>query len=240
MVERDFGNGQSTQPRTAIAYAAIREAILSSRLTPGTPLTESVLARELKMSKTPVREALQRLASEDLVVLDRFRGATVRPVSPQLITDLYEIRELLEPLAVRQATPHLGAEAMSRLRGAVADGSEALARFDVPDMGRANWLFHAVLIEHATNPQLKRILQAIEDQFRSFTTVIWLGPEVRTREHNDHAAILSALEDQQTPAAVGDLMAGHLSRFKMAVVQAVAEGSAEAEMPFGSHPLRER
>ena len=234
MLDGDSETESINQPRSALAYAAIREAILTSRLAPGLPITESYLARELKMSKTPIREALQRLASEDLVVLDPFRGASVRPVSPQLVTDLYEIRELLEPLAVRQAAPHLSEDAFSRLRAAVAEGTRALAQFDVPEMGRTNWVFHAVLIEHASNPQLKRILQAIEDQFRSFTTVIWLGPDVRAREHQDHAAMLAALDSGQDPSAVGDLMADHLSTIKKAVVDAVAASGSEDITPFGA------
>jgi DNA-binding GntR family transcriptional regulator len=159
-------------------------------------------------------------------------------VSPQLVTDLYEIRALLEPLAVRQAVPHLDGDARSKLRSAVADCSRALAEFDIPEMGRANWIFHAVLIEHASNPQLRRILQAIEDQFRSFTTVIWLGREVRAREHQDHEAILAAIENGQDPSVVGNLMADHLLRFKQAVVDAVAASASGDGVPFGSSPAR--
>lgn len=238
MPDSDSASEPTNQPRSAKAYTAIREAILTSQLAPGLPITESYLARQLKMSKTPVREALQRLASEDLVVLDPFRGASVRPVSPQLVTDLYEIRALLEPLAVRQSVPYLDDHAMFRLRSAVAECSLALERFDVPEIGRANWVFHAVLIENASNPQLKRILQAIEDQFRSFTTVIWLGPDVRAREHQDHAEILAAIDGGQTPSVVGDMMAGHLSTLKKAVVDAVAASRSEESLPFGSPPPR--
>lgn len=218
-------------PRTAVAYTAIREAILSTRIPPGAPLVEGRLAVELRMSKTPIREALQRLASEDLVTLDRYRGATVRPVSQQLVADLYEIRELLEPLATRQAVPRLGPDAMRDLRHSVADSGDALERFDIPAMGQAAWRFHSVFIDHATNPPLQRILRGIEDQFRSFTTVIWLDRSARTHEQDDHERILAAVEAGDAEGA-SRLMGDHLASFKTLVIDSVGQPPIAPTTPW--------
>src|SRR5688500_2256409 len=89
----------SASSLTDRAYTTIRRAILALELLPGQPLVEAQLARELKISKTPVREALQRLASEELIVLDRFRGASVRTVDADVMRDLFDVRTLLEPTA---------------------------------------------------------------------------------------------------------------------------------------------
>ena len=202
------------------AYNTIREAILSSRVVPGQPLIESQIARELAMSKTPVREALQRLTTENLVVLDRFRGATVRPVSPELIRNVYEVRELLEPLATRQAVPRLTDEAFERLENAVRTAERALAAADVPSLGEANRAFHSVFVEYASNSYLEGILTQIQDQIRVFSVVIWISAETRLRELREHIEIIDAARRRDADLA-STLMAEHLATFEADVIRAV-------------------
>src|SRR5665811_1600919 len=84
-------------------YASLKEAIVSLHLRPGESIVEATIARQLGVSTTPVREALQRLAQEDLVVLSRYRGAAVRETTETDIREIFELREILEPQAVRLA-----------------------------------------------------------------------------------------------------------------------------------------
>src|SRR5438128_12486739 len=88
-------------------YAHLREEILANRLTAGTELQETALAAELGVSRGPVREAIGRLAAEGLVVVRPRRGAVVRSLTKDEFIEAYEVREALEILAVRLATPRL-------------------------------------------------------------------------------------------------------------------------------------
>src|SRR5215471_17047222 len=95
--------GGARQSLVDIAYEAIREAITSGALLPGTRLREAALARHFAISTTPVREALRRLDREGLVRLSPNRGAIVAEFDLREILDLFEIREVLECRAVRRA-----------------------------------------------------------------------------------------------------------------------------------------
>src|SRR5207244_820491 len=89
------------------ATELIREAIIEGRLEPGRRLKEEELARELGISRTPVREALLMLQAEDLVVATPNRGATVRVHDAKDLQDLYELRALLEGFATRRAAERI-------------------------------------------------------------------------------------------------------------------------------------
>src|SRR5207247_863705 len=99
------------------ATELIREAIIEGRLEPGRRLKEEELARELGISRTPVREALLMLQAENLVVATPNRGATVRVHDAGDLDDLYQLRALLEGHATRRATPRISDEEIESLRG---------------------------------------------------------------------------------------------------------------------------
>ena len=95
------------------AYAELKRRILSGALPPGELLSERQLARSLKMSKTPVHAALERLEGDGLVIVTAQQGIVVRAISPQDIADHFEIREALETFVVARLAGQLTAEQVS-------------------------------------------------------------------------------------------------------------------------------
>jgi DNA-binding GntR family transcriptional regulator len=93
------------------AYLRLRDAIVSGELQPHDSLSEAALAKRLRTSRTPVREALARLSTEGLVQLTPGRGARVTDISLIDIRDLFQLREALEGLAARLAAANAGAYA---------------------------------------------------------------------------------------------------------------------------------
>src|SRR5919197_3923039 len=85
----------------------LREEIISGSLTPGAELQEMALAESLGVSRGPIREAIGRLAAEGLVTVRPRRGAVVRALSKEEFLEAYQVREALEPMAVRLAVPKL-------------------------------------------------------------------------------------------------------------------------------------
>jgi DNA-binding GntR family transcriptional regulator len=211
----------SASSLTDRAYATIRRAILSLELLPGQPLIEAQLARELSISKTPVREALQRLASEDLVVLDRFRGASVRSVDGDVMRDLFEVRALLEPTAVLQAVPRLTPEQLERMSALLQEVESALVDGDLVTVALTNRSFHRMFIDNATNAYLRNVLIRIQDQVHVTSVLTWMGTDVCAREHNDHLVILDAARDADA-ARASTLMASHIETFKGIALRALA------------------
>src|SRR6266851_9332257 len=94
---------------TELTYRSVKEQLLDGTLSEGTRLTEELLATQLGISKSPVREALNRLEAEGLICIESRRGAYVRQFSMKEIRDLYELREILEVHSIDAAnvTPKL-------------------------------------------------------------------------------------------------------------------------------------
>ncbi|MEU1026150.1 GntR family transcriptional regulator, partial [Streptomyces sp. NPDC005904] len=88
--------------RTQFVLDSIKHRILTGELRPGQPLIETELARAYGVSKTPVREALKTLAGTGLVEMSQYKGATVRTVDAAMAREVYDVRLLLEPEALRR------------------------------------------------------------------------------------------------------------------------------------------
>jgi DNA-binding GntR family transcriptional regulator len=135
----------------------LREEILANRLPAGTELSEVALARQLGVSRGPIRESIVRLASEGLVLVRPRRGAVVRSLSHVEFVEAYQVREALEVMAVRLAVQRLTAahfDELERLNDAMASFAEA---GDVGGFFDANAAFHSTLVEASGNETLGEI-----------------------------------------------------------------------------------
>lgn len=137
-------------------YAALLESIVTGELAPGERLRDEALAAELGVSRTPVREALQRLEDEGLV--ETFPGALTRvtPLDVRDASDVAPVIAALRALATREAVPGLATEDLSVLRRASEELRAALARDDRPRALAANEAFHDVFVRVADNGALRR------------------------------------------------------------------------------------
>lgn len=208
------------RPRTAqeLAYDTLRRGILSGDLPPGTKLNQSAVAKRLRVSTTPVREALGRLAGDGLVRIDAHRGALVRGVNDEELEEIYELRQILEPLAARKAAAHITEAQLAeaeQLWQRMQDHSDA-ARW-----AENNRHFHAVIVAASRSPNLTAILKSL--QASSARYVQWsltVTPERFVTANHDHRQLLDALlsrdgdraaaiEGQHLDATVAVLRARH-------------------------------
>ena len=180
----------------------LREEISSGRLTPGTELQEVALARSLGVSRGPIREALGRLATEGLVTIRPRRGAVVRALSNEEFIEAYQVREALEMMAVRLATPTLTAEdlaAMERLIDEMASRGEAE---DIQGFFEANTEFHQRFFEVAGNGMLSELYRQLRGQIdRHRLRSLELRGDLR-RSIDEHRAILWAARTGDIERAV--------------------------------------
>ena len=192
------------RPRTAqqLAYEVVRRAIMRGALQPGVRLTQSQLAEQLSLSTTPVREALRRLAGEGLVRIDAHRGAIVRGLDKAELSEIYELRLLLEPLAARKAVTHITDEALAEaevLWERMKDYS------DIATWSELNREFHAVFARSAASPNLTRILRGLRDSAAPYVRwSIVLQPDFPVVANQEHRELLDACRarDADTAAAV--------------------------------------
>jgi DNA-binding GntR family transcriptional regulator len=138
------------------AAAAIRSAILSGRIRPGERLVEAELARELHISRGPIREALAQLSKDGLVTNVPRHGKFVQDLSPRLVDELYSLRRVIEPYAVTRVIERLDADAKARLEGALADIAAAVEAQDEQRLAHQDLAFHELLYTLADHDLLKR------------------------------------------------------------------------------------
>lgn len=183
-------NRESTPSMVA---SRIREAIAQGEISPGSQLGEVEFAARLGVSRGPLREGLQRLTQEGLLVSHRNRGLFVIEMTPAQVRDLYLAREAVERAAAAQIHETKATESAARLLAVVEE--MAAAAGDVRAVSMADIRFHQVLVEEASSPHLSRIHATLLTQTRMCIHLLeptYASMEARIGEHQQIAASLSS------------------------------------------------
>lgn len=198
-------------------YETLKSAILANRLTPGTPLSVPELARQLDVSRSPVREAVQRLIYDGLATHVPHRGALVTTVDRDDLRELYVVREMLEGLAARLATERGDRAGLARLQAIVDDHEVALT---TPDDARVAEIlggltgnaahieldrrFHGTIRELAANAHLTAALEPITGRSHFALHSLWRSLDAARLALDEHHRILDAM-------VVGDIEGAELA-----------------------------
>lgn len=180
-------------------YEAIAEMIVTRELKPGEHLVENELARDLGVSRQPVREALQRLQTEGWVDLRPGHGAFVHVPTDEEADQLLAVRAMLESESARLAAKHATAEHLEELRALLRAGDEAVAADDQADMVTANAALHAHVVSMSGNRVLTNLIASVERRVRWYYL-----PIARSRGKDawdEHAGIIDAIEERNSRRA---------------------------------------
>jgi DNA-binding GntR family transcriptional regulator len=178
-----------------LAADLIRAAILDGSLPAGQRLKEDELAAQLDVSRTPVREALRKLAAEDLVVLEAKRGASVRSYDAAELDDLYRLRAVLEGYAARRAAERIQPKQLEALRKS-CDRFRKLAerKYVQPaDLARENMTFHDGVLAAAEDERLAAMARSVIHLPLVYKAYVWFTPEQRRESARYHDEIVAAL-----------------------------------------------
>lgn len=192
------------------AYVELKDRILSGALQPGALLSERQLALSLKMSKTPVHAALERLEGDGLVTVAAQQGIVVRGISPEEIADHFELREALETFVVFRLAGRLTPDQATWLKRNIAEHRRVVRRGDIPEHIRVDSEFHRLLSEFYGNQELTRAMAQIGDKIhRVMHHISTRFPDRMNSAFSEHEAIASALLEGDGPGA-SQRMATHL------------------------------
>lgn len=144
----------------------LRERIVSGVLRPGNRLVERELAKDLGVSRVPVREAIRSLEADGFVVAQSPRRVVVRQLSRVDVEELFDVREALEVFATGLACQRVDPPALRRLKCEVTDAARALAAGNVAQAAEANLRFHQEIVTLAGNGLLLSMLHQLEDRLR--------------------------------------------------------------------------
>ena len=148
------------------AYASLKRDIIRCHLRPGDVIVEAWLAERYGMSKTPVREAINALRREGLVVVVPRRGTFVKPTDLGDLQDTYRLRRLLEPEAAVLAAQRAGAEDLERLDALSA--ATVAANASRPDLNEANRLLHVGIAEVARVSLMIPMINTLHEEIERF------------------------------------------------------------------------
>jgi DNA-binding GntR family transcriptional regulator len=181
-------DGFDTTTLRGRVYQHLREGILSNRIAPGTVLQEVPLAESLGVSRGPIREALGDLAAEGLVTITPRRGAVVTSLSKRDFLEAYQVREVLESLAVQLAVPVMTEDAFGELERLQERMIEANDRNDFLGFFDANIEFHDSWVMAAGNGKLLDVYRRLIGQmvpYRRPSALLRGGLDRSIAEHRD-------------------------------------------------------
>jgi len=205
----------------------VRAAIAQGAIKPGQRLIEETLAQELGVSRTPVREALRRLEAEGLIEFEAQKGARVRPVSVKELTELYELRILLEGHAARLAAKKITPRELAALRQINDQFLALLNQADlrgqqIEQLIELNKEFQTRIIQVSGNRHLIRVAKSLLESNALYGVYYYHDAPKSRVSHQDHCAILDALEKHQA-ARAEKLMRAHLAQAQAMILATMSQ-----------------
>ncbi len=216
-----FAKGVRAVPASARIHAVLREQIIGMEIPPGAALQEKQIALACGVSRTPVREALLKLADERLVDIFPQYGTFVSRISIPAMRDAMVIRMALERAAVRGATANATGEAIAALRGLLVEQQVAHDAGRLSAFHAADEALHQAISEIAGHPNLWRVVRQEKAHVDRCRILTLPAADRRVGVMAEHAAIVEAIA-KGDPQAAESAMQVHLDQVLPTVATLVA------------------
>lgn len=198
----------------------IRRQIVSRKLKPGTRLKEELLTDELGVSRTPLREAINRLVKDGYLEAEPRKGARVRKFQKKDIVEIYDIRMALEGLAVRLSLSGLDSGELESLK-------KLFDKNDIKTLCKADAQLHKLIVQNCGNKRLINILNNLDNLVRIFRLAGYWSPSRSKMAVADHLRIIEALL-KKDPDLAEKRMRVHIENTKRQILAGL-ESDAESE-----------
>jgi len=212
----------------AVAY--VRTMLLEGEIPPGTRIPERELCERLKISRTPLREALKVLAAEGLVQLLPNRGSRAAKLTDKDMRDLFEVCQGLEALAGELACERISDDEIAEVAAAHTAMAQHYRNGDLISYYRCNRAIHEAIVAAAGNPVLSGLYESVTARIRRARYVTPMTPPRWALALQEHEAILNALR-RRDGVGLSHILRTHLRHKRDEVMQA---GFAEIENNGGS------
>lgn len=186
---------------TEIAYEFIKERILEGIYQPSQKLIENDLSVEIGVSRNTVKKALLKLEQENLVVLEKNKGATIKSFSLDEINNFLKIREVLEGLIALGAAENITEEDLLRLDAILVEMKNHLQNKNFDSYSKCNLNFHDVIYNASNNQQAVDLVKIIKQQLKRLQFKTLLVPGRNENSLEEHANILKALQNRDAVLA---------------------------------------
>jgi len=182
------------------AYDHIREKIFTCKIMPGDFLDEKVLINEIGASRTPIREALNRLEQEELIQIIPKKGIFVRHISAKNVVDIFQLREMIEPYAILKYGENLDMDIIRNFQKKFEENTKENFANHIYDDD-----FHSYLVSCANNDYVKKILADIYTQNHRIRILTGLINDCSDFAQKEHFEIIDCLLSGDFTGASGAL-----------------------------------
>ena len=202
-------------------YEAVKGMSVAYELKPGERLNEGAMAKRLGASRTPLREALNRLNAEGFLTFEVGKGFFCREFRPREIFELYQLRSVLEQAAVRLACQMASEEEIDGLARFIHDTGPDDGGRSPEELVSLDEHFHETLMAMVRNAEMLRVLRNVNARIKFFR---WIDMEQRRKEtQSEHGLILAALRERD-PELAAERMGRHIERRLDQITAAIKEG----------------
>ena len=184
------------------AHERLRDAIMTARFLPGQALSESELVEMLRVSRTPIREALQRLANEGLIHVVPQVGTFVARMDLARIREALFMREAIECAALARVPSRLGKDDIQALQRIVAEHRRAVKGEDLAPIFAADDAFHRTLLEMAGVPGAWRYVREAREMHRRVRALSRVEYDSMRRSVVQHATVVAELAARRSSVAI--------------------------------------
>ncbi|MCQ2548093.1 MAG: GntR family transcriptional regulator [Clostridia bacterium] len=183
------------KPLREVVYDQLKKGILLGEIKPGTRLMEVELAEIMRVSRTPIREAIRKLENEGLVEIEARRGAYVADVSYEKMLDALEVRKELEGMAAKLAANSGDKEAVKELRKINNLYEEAVNKHQTEDIVHYDVSFHKKLAAISGNEMLIQLMERVQESVTRFRYIFYEEWSRYASMPSEHSAIIKGIED---------------------------------------------
>ncbi len=199
-----------------VAYRYILERIISFEYKPNEPIIENELCEKLKLSRTPLREALRRLEAEGFVTKARNRGTFVRTYTAEDISESCDIRNLFEVYSLKKCIKNVSKWELEKVK----ENLENLKEDSTPEeYYRADTELHNMITKYCMNTRMISILNTFSVQLDAFQRISAQTPNRLLKSKEEHLQIINSIEQGDLPKA-REALESHLENVKESSIRA--------------------
>lgn len=208
---------QNHRPLREMVYEELKMQILTGAIIPGTRMMEVELAKEIGVSRTPIREAIRKLEKEGLVTIEPRRGAYASQISTEDMVDILEVRQNMEGLAAFFAASRMTPEQLQELKEVSELYNEAVKTGEMEEMIKHDTRFHRIIVESCNNKILVKMIEQLQELVLRFRYIYYDNFKRAENMPDEHYEILHAIETGDADAAryAADI---HIDRLKQLVI----------------------
>ncbi len=208
---------QNHRPLREMVYEELKMQILTGAIVPGTRMMEVELAKEIGVSRTPIREAIRKLEKEGLVTIEPRRGAYASQISTEDMVEILEVRQNMEGLAAFFAASRMQPEQLAELKEVSEHYNAAVHAGDMEEMIKHDTRFHRIIVESCNNKILVQMIEQLQELVLRFRYIYYDNFRRAENMPEEHLEIMNAIETGDAEAArkAADV---HIDRLKELVM----------------------